>query len=458
MTRFVLTSLVAGLAALSCPGAAAAEQPVELERALLRKAPAVLEYLRKQGYGNVGVLKFLVTKDGTKLSDRAGTINIDVAHWLQNALILKNNRKDPLGVIDRASAVARKLTGASYLTREGRAKLFEATYPLGWGDQMVKADAFLTGVLGVSADNPGVLDVALVAFDRRSTRLEPFLEFQAAVRPALLEGLGESYVLRGAFGREGPPATVAQKEEKIHRLQDRAGQASTLVRAVPHPLQEKSAGLPVALTILYDGYEQPMRFVGNSAWVAEPREGQTVEFVLTRDGGRERYGVVLKVNGENTIRKQRQEALYCSRWILDPGDGPYTVKGYQLDNDTRETFRVLSVAESQGRELDYGPDVGLITMVVFREDDGPPLPESASDEEAQVAAVRKLANPSEATGSKRSFQAVASGLLNETELRGLIAEGEQAYSALTRVRFKAFPQPILTLQIRYYSASSRPGP
>src|SRR5207244_2643341 len=88
----------------------------------------------------------------------------------------------------------------------------------------------------------------------------------------------------------------------------------------------------------------------------------------------------------------RDPDLLCRRWILDPGRGPMTVDGYQINAKQKQEFRVLSVQESQAREMNYGADVGTITLTVFREWKGKKKPPDPSDEakEAQVVAKGTL--------------------------------------------------------------------
>src|SRR3954469_24886197 len=99
--RLVLrAALFVGLVA----GRAAGEET--LDAALLREAPRVLGYLKGQGYKNVGVLKFRVKKGEQPLSDRVGTLNLNLAARLEIALVLATDIKAPLGIIHDASAVA----------------------------------------------------------------------------------------------------------------------------------------------------------------------------------------------------------------------------------------------------------------------------------------------------------------------------------------------------------------
>jgi hypothetical protein len=215
----------------------------------------------------------------------------------------------------------------------------------------------------------------------------------------------------------------------------------------------------VALEVHYDGRAVPLEVRQGKAFVPEPREGQTVELVLKRDDSKERYGVVLKVNGENTLRKQRLPDLSCLRWILDPGDEPLTVKGYQVSGTEYEKFRVLSDPESKEREINYGADVGMITMTVFREQKGQGRPPDPSDEagEAKVISQGTLQTPAEKDEPEKpsNFNALKFRLLSEAN-RGLIAEGERQAGNVRRVKFTPDPLPVMTLTVIYYRPQDAP--
>src|SRR5262249_2554796 len=150
------------------------------------QAPAVIKKLKEKGYKNVGVLKFLAAKEGGKLTDNVGTMNSLLAQRLELALALANSPKEPIGLIENASAVAKTIPEASHLSKEKRLKLFSARYPLAWGNAKVQPDAFVTGAVQVSGDLK-VLTISLLAFDRTDNALAPILpDFTARNRPEQL--------------------------------------------------------------------------------------------------------------------------------------------------------------------------------------------------------------------------------------------------------------------------------
>lgn len=318
------------------PARPAAED--SLERGLLRQAPRLLEHFQKQGYENVGVLKFQAAHaEDRNFSNTLGPLNLLTARRLEIALILANDPGKPVGIIDNASEVARTIAGAGHRTKAERDKLFGAAYPLAWGKTNVKPDAFITGTIIISKDLH-TLKLMLYCFDRKTDKLVPVgADFEVVATTDLLTEMAESYVLRGAFDDARIEAVKVREQRAIH------------------PAQQPQ--LPVSLEVMYDGKVIPYEFRGGKALIPEPGAGQNVQLRLRRDDSKTRFGVVLKVNGENTLDKQRQSDRACRKWVLGPGEGPWVIGGYQIGSDKREPFRIASAPD----------DVGTITMTVFRE-------------------------------------------------------------------------------------------
>jgi hypothetical protein len=173
-----------------------------------------------------------------------------------------------------------------------------------------------------------------------------------------------------------------------------------------------------------------------------------VSFVLRRKStGKERLGVVLKVNGENTLHRQRQRDIDCTRWILDPGDDPITIRGFQTGEKTAVPFKVLSREASKEKEVYYGEDVGTISMVVFREKQGEDSPPSLTEEAEDVAALSRGIFPKE---RPKNLGALRVQLRTEAR-RGLLGESKETVkSVVNRVSFKPDPTPVMAATITYY--------
>ena len=416
---------------------ALAAKPVHadsLERELLRHAPDVLSYCRTKGYANVGVLKFRVKKGQSALTDCVGPLNLDVARQLELALVLTNRVQEPLGIIHDASAVAATISGANHTVAEGRPPLFTRDYPLAWDSERVTPDAFLTGVVLVRDDMKS-LAVGIVAFGRTET-IENVAEFDAHVDPFDLIDAGESFLVRGALDDD---------EQQLARVVKSASQVR--MREQMHPLDDP--GAPIDLKIRYNKRPVPIEHRDGEAFVREPRKGQQVSFVLKRkQPDRTRYAIVLKVNGLNTLYKQRLPELECTKWVLEPELDEIVLPGFQLTDNTSEAFRVLSRAESKQREMDYGADVGTISLVVFREGEAvPPDPRLLLDDVADdLAVLSRERFPRETPRNLSALQ----HQLRDTATRGLIAEGKVIGRETRNVVFTPDPIPVMSATITYY--------
>src|SRR5207248_2440038 len=126
-----------------------------IDAALMKKAPEIVKFLKDEGYKNVGVLRFQLQKGKAKATYAAGPINGNMATRLENALKMENDPKCPVGIIHDAGAViAAKEPDKHWAESDAkqRAALFDYSYPLAWGDDKVKPDAFLHGRVRLSED------------------------------------------------------------------------------------------------------------------------------------------------------------------------------------------------------------------------------------------------------------------------------------------------------------------
>jgi hypothetical protein len=424
------------LAILFAGPAAGAET---LDRAILKEAPRVIGYLKEHGYKNVGVLKFRVKKGDEAASDRVGPLNLNLAGRLEIALVLADDLKQPLGIIRNADAVAATLPGANHLSKPGRQALFRGRYPLAWGDQQVEPDAFLTGVAVVSADRKQ-MTVGILAFGKDGEKLDTVARFTASTDAPTLAEAGESFLIRGAFD--------AGQVEEVH---EKVVASVEKVKASPAttPLRDPSA--PVALEIRYDGRPVPVEIRAGKAEVREPGEQQRVSFVIRKvDRTPDRYGVVLLVNGLNTLHKEHTAPLHAGKWVLGPDHRETVVSGYQTGAKSAEAFRVLSSEESKTNTIRYGPAAGTVTLVVFREKKrgvaAPPL----DDEGEDLIALSRGALPPERPKTLSALKFRLREGAGQGSSRGLIVEGEAIGAATRTVEFQAEATPVMSATISYY--------
>jgi hypothetical protein len=436
-----------------------------LEQSLLQAMPDVIGYLQKKGFKNVGVLKFQVQKDGV-LSDNVGPLNLAIARRLEVALALANDddEQTQIGLLKDANAVAAGIQGASHLTAEGRRKLFSKRYPLAWGGEEVQADAFLTGIAVL---DPGLekMKLHVIVFGKDEDSRKTIQHLDVAVDPSLLVDSGSSFLLRGGAD-DGNLALVPDKGKTIPQaLKD----AVTAVKKDARKALTPDAQTPVRLSIFYSappppGVKEtrpkftpvPLEFKDGRALVPEPAEGQGIVLRLERDKSGRRYGVVVRVNGENTLFGERLAPVDCTKWVLEKDQPVFTIRGIRTETELRR-FKVSSVAASKANEVNYGPDVGTISLVVFRESAaGAVPPELPEDERAVQRGVLPADRPRDAAALKKALREGTAAKKGPPPQRGLGEAEKNGSSAppLERVDFVADPIPIQSVTITYY----RPQP
>jgi len=467
----VMSSILASI------GAAQAES---IETGLRAEAPRVMKYLNDHHYGTVGVLKFEVKKGDQSASLHAGTLNAAMAAGLEHALILLDDPARPIDIIHDASAAANGRThAATFRSAAGRRALFEHEYPVAWGGQNKRPDAFLTGEVVVGKDMK-MLEVIVQAFDRKSPeRLEEVTRVRnVPVDRNVLVGIGQSFaVSRGLRHRLSRDVDVDASIDAAKR--DDTG-ASPI----------KDGDDPVKLQIFYDGQAVTLEADASSRGElkvkrtksADPKEGQKVKFVI-QNVSHDTVGVVLAINGKNTLFQEdltSKPVAECTKWVLGPGE-TYTVEGFYMTEDGKDVraFKVLSNDESA--KADLSPDSkGVFSMVVFRSAAAGPDTTALN----ASADAGDLSRSSKQKGTARSLPEIQAALRSATHThasngrlladrlaehpahsarrvtqkggRGLVVDDTQSTtgSKLNRVGVKLDPSPSMSLFIRYYTGPS----
>jgi|694.fasta_scaffold37082_2 hypothetical protein len=449
-----------------------------LPEGMAEAAEKAVAFINAQGYGNVGVLKFRVQKQGADVGGTVGTINRDLAAQLETALVIKRKQPATFVLLADASDTAAAMPGAGDATPEAREKLFAARYRPAWGDaaDTVAADAFITGFAEVDSTLTS-MRVKLLAVDRSEGGPREIAAFDAVVEPALLGPLGESFASRGMLnaglgriGRQegGSDGSGSGETAESHIRPIAANAASIRDGDKPHPLADSSS--PVTLTVAYDGKEVPLEYRDGRAFVPEPKEGQKVTLTVrkrNRDG--RQIGVVLKVNGENTAMRETLPDLQCYKWILSDRVPFVNVRGYQIDRETVQPFTVLSGDASRQREFDYGANVGTISVTAFDDEASAPptvaAPASLAGQRsaADIAAVSTLErgvriDSVAANGTPQQLrEALVRGSIDST-CRGLIVEGNTTEKRnLDLIEFKPLPIPAMVGVVSYYEPSGKSG-
>jgi hypothetical protein len=346
-----------------------------LDAALLDHAHDVISYLQKHHYHNVGILKFRIKKGNHASSFKVGPLNDNIADRLEWVLIAKNSLDPPnsIGVIHNADHVALEKKIGRYDNPATQRALFQQNYSLAWAGAAVKPDYMLTGIITVQSDLKSA-NVTIEGFGPSSPKYDKVASFQVRTDRSLLADLNESFHVKARqLGQRKTRALELDEEAVSDAAEDNSKPqntpASTVSLTGTGPIAGSSAASNtddlLYYEIRYDGQPQPVTSDPNSPGelqVAEPRENQAVS-IYVRSQASERIGVAVTVNGKNTLYEEQGEPSHLTPWILDPGQ-LYGIYGYQIDNNTRKPFVVLS--DAQTAALPYSPNLGQIQFHIFK--------------------------------------------------------------------------------------------
>ncbi len=328
-----------------------------LDKEMLGSCATVMEHLQKQGYKNVGVLKFRVQVGKGQPRFDVGRLNSLMATRLENALILANDEENPVGVTRGASQVAaNRDKGATYLTAEGLQKLFAGTYPLAWGKEVVKIDAFLTGVVKLSPDMAKAT-IVLQEYTPSAAKPNDLATFTVPTNRLLLADLNRNFFVT----KRSLENTVTFEEGDKEAVKSAVKPDPKGIEPEPKQGADETLDSVLEFDAYYDKEKvQP----GADGRLPTPKKGQEVYFTLK---AKERLGVILKVNGVNTLSKEgmEREPDEYSMWVLDPGV-QYTIRGYYTPDKAFEPFQVLDDSESALASLADDSKRGKIELSVFR--------------------------------------------------------------------------------------------
>jgi hypothetical protein len=457
-----MLSLIATLAlvAVGTGSARAADKLPPLDEALRDNATKIVKDLHQHKYKNVGVLKFLVRTGDGPARDNAGPLNSSLADRLEVALTLALD-DNTLGIIANASKGVSESGNkrATHLTPQGRKELFtirKKNFQIPWNvGEGVEPDAFLTGEAQLSPDRR-TIKVVVQRFDRAEPeKLVPICEFTAASDLRTLTETGVTFATRGAF--DEPEVLIAKATETAPQPDDKA---DTLQKKADIALADLEKS-PIKLEILYDKVGQtvrpsPVPADKSSALLSlpTPKASQKVSFRLTNTDRDTTYGVVLKINGQNTIKREQQDGIDCKKWILKGGES-VTIAGFQLNDKDSDEFKVQTPYESELNAVNYGDNSGTITLVAFR---AGKAEEVLVKNDVAVATISRgmlsLHNEPKATDLGRfqdQLKKEAGDDMKEARTRGIVTgSGNIGNNPVDQVEFTPNPIPVLSATIRYY--------
>jgi hypothetical protein len=358
-------------------------------------------------------------------------------------------------LISRASDAVAKTgnTRLSHLTPRGRKEFFAPHMDIfrgAWGgDDPVQPDAFLTGE-AVLAPNLRTVQIKVQAFDRKNVAdLKTVCEFEAAMDDRTLTEAGVSFARARGVQDDEEPKSLAQADKYPPPDEETPDDSKRFDDVVKN--------VPVQLKVLYNGEEVPVR----AGAVREPTENDKVTFVL-KNKGTETFGVVLKVDGRNTLYPSEEgPPLDCYKWILKP-EAEVLIDGFQISETENKKFEVKSPEESKRDEVRYGEHAGTFTLVVFRaqrqSDDAVVKAEESRPQANKVisrgAAVPGV-RPAELKSLKGELENDARSAAAKRGSRGMIGAGEKGSSNIVNVPFKPYPREVASVTIRYYQPGKK---
>jgi len=431
-------AVAAGMALLS-PSLARADK---IDQKLTDEMPKVVKYLKDHGYKNVGVLRFRAQKANDKHAHfDMGEINGNMADRLENALVMnagqaKNPEAPAFGVIHDAGAVAGKGKVGSWFNHpEERKKLFGLSYPLAWGKESVKPDAFLTGKVSLAEDLAHTA-VRIECFDAKSDKIAEVLKFSVPTDRHIVRDCNLPYTLTKAQHQTlARSARSAKSRDQQQQVQQKTDQV-VLQQAQQ---QQKQPNKPQQPPGTQDGPAVPQQVGGiklkitagdadvalrpNSSQVGTfemdcPARDSVVVFHLENTSPDE-LGVVLKVAGMATLGQQKDQAENCRKWLV-PAGKTYQIKGFYVGEGFKslKKFSVKTKEEAKQTNQQLDDSIDLIEMYVFKsiKPDQPPEkgePMTISDRGVNSRGIRGDREPK----ARSAFPLLKNALLRECRLK-----------------------------------------
>ena len=408
---------LAGLLLLALADVAPA---ANLDKALLKASGTLLESLADEGVRTVGVLPFRVRSGARPAGYDAAPLAASLPGRLENALILgqgSDEAKAVRVVRDAPGSIAQAGIGPWPSDRLSFRRLFSARYRLAWGDQRVKPDGFLTGlVVRDASGRHATVEIGLLTYESwKGGKPVPKVlkKLKVAVDGSLLRDLGYCYVLpRAAAQARGvkPRDLDAQAVRQAIREEEGA--------AAPHSFAD-IAGM--RFEIEYDGVKQRIAPLATSAKARQPlfqvpaaKPGQKVVMYLTRIADDDaKLGVVLSLNGQSLYEQQDGDKIACKKWIYAPGRkvrddfaGFYRRGAGKKLDVTR--FKPLTAEESKEKAAQMGGRAGWIDIDVFVSGSAPrPSTSGEEEEEGEMLFSTRGATRARGRTLKQVQQAIA---------------------------------------------------
>jgi hypothetical protein len=378
---FRTLSFLALLAGLSL-GLAAPARADRLDAKLTEALPRSGNFLMDTGYKNVGVLRFRAQRGTGKLGFGVGPINGNMVERVENLLILHtgSDKGPTIGITHEAGGAAQGVgVGAWFSDETQRKKLFDASYPLAWGTDSVKVDAFLTGKVVNTGDRKKTT-VAIESFTKTDLEPKPVVEFSFDTDSSLVRDLGYNFALSGEQQQRAEASVKEKKEQVLDDLVITQALEGEKKPEKPRPdvkpgqegriTPDDIAGIKFEMTVA----RKPVAIAENPGdaryQVSCPEKGQPMVIYLTNTTDKT-LGVVLKVAGLNTLDQETDDSINCRKWVIAPGKR-FDIRGFYSGEkaDKRVPFGVLDGEAARKISSQVGERAQFIQVDVFRESTG----------------------------------------------------------------------------------------
>ncbi len=450
-SRMLLLAAVVGVAVGSVARAD------RLDAQLNQTMPLLVDQLKKK-YKNVGVLRFRVADAGQPESF-ASPLAGRMAERVETLLVLHagENESKALGVIHNAGVTAARAKIHSwYASVANRKKLFDLSYPLAWGTKEVKADVFLTGKVEISKDR-SQSTVTLEYFDKSNPeKLQRLATIRQKTDRFVLRDLGYSYVLSRSSKdklRVAKRSSEELDEYVAQQVQVNQQQNNHSQQQQGQPEPKNIGGIEFTM-LVNQSPVQPRRSVSQNDpvryEVTSPEVGAKVAFRLRNTTKDKTLGVVLRLNGLNTINEQTNDPESAMKWVIEPGKS-YLLNGfYEVNTSAQQAtdrgkkptkrddqtsaqqelkykpFKILvgedvtTFLQQKGEQM--GSSKGLIEIDVFENGTHPSDP---SEEESHLLITPRGLPPSKVKQARSSFNSLKTELMRNARLKTKVVSRQE---------------------------------
>lgn len=356
-------------------------EPDNIDVALFKNVPILVQKLRELELRNVGVLPFQFRDNAGVPHSTGALIQTNLAARTEQVIAYIRDVDDPVNVVFDMLAQARALdAAAAYDTPEARQKLLALEYKFPVDEmQPSKLDGFVTGVIEVSKDWKQS-SLLFQFYDAKTGQLSELGPFSFPTDRKMLMQYGRAYSLSAAGWDPRTKGVqtrsifaLIEQDEKDVASEENQKVAEMYINRVGQPVDANPwAQFPVTLTIKYDGQPQELSkdsyFSSFNFSIEDPKPNQRVTFEL-KNTANEKIAVVLAVNGKNLIYEENaNDPDSCNKFVLEPG-ATYSVPGIYLPG-LKSYQPLVGAADQQTSELATrfpSEAVGIISLSVYRE-------------------------------------------------------------------------------------------